>query len=78
MNKFYTVIFIDGTTRIAAWVAHSLESRWNNLVHDKMPRAFTENADRLIRRLRTDTEELLYNVSYVLVLFLLLLIIFIF
>ena len=78
IDRFYTVVFVDGTTRIAAWITRSLESRWNNWVHDQMPRAFTENAERLIRRLRTDTEELLYNVSYVLVLFLLMLIMFIF
>ena len=34
-----------------------------------LPQSFTGRSQRLVHRLRADTEELLYNVSYVLILF---------
>ena len=55
------------------FVAGDLEDRWDRLVHRQLPSLFTERAQRLVHRLRTETEELVYSVSYVLVLFVLLL-----
>lgn len=69
----YTRVFVDGTIRVAHIVASSLETRLDALVHRALPQAFTAGAQQLVHRLRADTEELVYNVSYVLVLFVMLL-----
>jgi NADH-quinone oxidoreductase subunit L len=71
IDAFYRRVFVDGTMRLAAFVADGLEDRWDNLVHRRLPFLFTDNTQRLMRRLRTETEELVYNVSYVLILFVL-------
>ena len=65
--------FVDGTGRLAAFVAEGLEARWDRLVHRRLPWVVTRQTEHLAHRLRTETEELVYNVSYVLVLFVLLL-----
>ena len=62
--------------RLATFVADDLEDRWDRLVHRRLPWLFTDKTQLLVHRLRTETEELVYNVSYVLVLFVLLLILF--
>ena len=68
IDALYTRIFIDGTTWLAAFVATNIEAPWDRAVHRRLPRAFTETTQSVIYRLRTDTEALLYDVSYVLVL----------
>ena len=73
IDAFYNRVFVGGTRRLATFVAGDLEDRWDRLVHRQLPSLFTERAQRLVHRLRTETEELVYNVSYVLVLFVLLL-----
>lgn len=73
IDSFYQRTFVDGTRYLATLVAHDVENRWDEVVHRRLPRLFTESSQRLLQRLRTDTEELFYNVSYVLVLFVLLL-----
>ncbi len=76
IDAFYRRSFVDGITRLATFVADDLEDRWDRLVHRRLPSLFTDKAQLLVHRLRTETEELVYNVSYVLVLFVLLLILF--
>ena len=76
IDAFYRRVFVDGTMRLAGFVADDLEDHWDRLVHRRLPRLFTDRTQRLVHRLRTETEELVYNVSYVLVLFVLLLILF--
>ena len=76
IEAFYRRVFVDGTLRLAAFVADDLEDRWDRLVHRRLPWVFTDRTERLVHRLRTDTEELVYNVSYVLVLLVLVLILF--
>ena len=71
IDAFYRRVFVDGTMRLAAFVANDLEVYWDSLVHRRLPRLFTAKTQRLVHRLHTDTEELVYNVSYVLVLFVL-------
>ncbi len=73
IDAFYNRVFVGGTRRLATFVADDLEDRWDRLVHRQLPSLFTERAKRLVHRLRTETEELVYSVSYVLVLFVLLL-----
>ena len=71
IDAFYNRVFVDGTKRVASFVADDIEASWDRVVHRKLPLLFTQSAERLLRRLRTETEELVYNVSYVLVLFIL-------
>ena len=73
IDSFYQSTFVDGTRKVATLIAHKVENRWDEVVHRRLPLLFTESSQRLLQRLRTDTEELFYNVSYVLVLFVLLL-----
>ena len=73
IDACYHRVFVNGTVRLAAFVAGGLEARWDRLVHHRLPWVVTRQTEHLARRLRTETEELIYNVSYVLVLFVLLL-----
>ncbi len=73
IDAAYNRIFVDGATQAARAVAEGIETRLDRLVHQALPQSFTEGAQRLVHRLRADTEELVYNVSYVLVLFVMLL-----
>jgi NADH-quinone oxidoreductase subunit L len=72
IDGFYNRVFITGTSRAAKFVAEDLEAPLNDLVHRSLPWLFTVKAERIVHHLRTDTEELLYNVSYVLILFVML------
>jgi NADH-quinone oxidoreductase subunit L len=76
MDAFYRRVFVQGTMRVAGVVA-KIEDAWDWLVHRKLPFMLTRKLQQTTRRLRTDTEELFYNVSYVLVLFILFLTFFI-
>ena len=60
---------MTGTRRLARWVAHDSEAHLDHLVHRRLPWQFTGRVQRLVHHLRADTEELLYSVSYVLILF---------
>ena len=73
IDRFYTRVFVTGTERLATFVADELEARFDTLVHQRLPWLMTGRAERLVHRLRADTEELLYNVSYMLILFVMLL-----
>ncbi len=76
IDAFYRRVFVDGTMRMASLVAN-VEDGWDRLVHRRLPFMLTEKLQQATRRLRTETEELFYNVSYVLVLFILFLTFFI-
>ena len=69
IDALYTRLFVGGTARLATFVATKLEKRLDAAVHEALPQSFTVRSQRLVHRLRADTEELLYNVSYVLILF---------
>ena len=73
LDAFYRHVFIGGISQVATHVAENIEAKFNNLVHRQLPKLFIVKAERFVHRLRADTEELFYNVSYVLVLFVLLL-----
>lgn len=72
IDKLYRRVFVDGTMRLASLVAE-VEHGWDRRVHRQLPSLFTEKAQRAMYRLRTETEELVYDTSYVLVLLILLL-----
>ena len=73
IDRTFTRVFVTGTGRLGRWVATGCEARFDNLVHRRLPWVFTGWVQRLVHNLRADTEELLYNVSYVLILFVMLL-----
>ena len=73
IDAFYQRMFVDGTTRLATFVADDVEVRWDHVVHRWLPRVVMEKSQRLLHRLRADTEELVYNVSYILIVFVMLL-----
>ena len=68
IDRVITRVFVTGTRRLTRWVAHDSEAHLDHLVHRRLPWLFTERVQRLVDHLRADTEELLYNVSYVLIL----------
>jgi len=69
IDRVITRVFVTGTRRLARWAAHDCEAHLDDLVHRRLPWVFTGRLQRLVDRLRADTEELVYNVSYVLILF---------
>ena len=64
-----TRVFVDGTRRVAQRIAGDWEAGLDEAVHRRWPVRLTERMQDLVHHLRADTEELLYNVSYVLILF---------
>ena len=73
IDRVFTLVFVTATRRLALWVARDCEAHLDDLVHRRLPWLFTGWVQRLVDHLRADTEELLYNVSYVLILFVMLL-----
>ena len=73
IDRVFTRVFVTGTARLGRWVANDTEARLDNLVHRRLPWVLTGLVQRLVDNLHADTEELLYNVSYVLILFVMLL-----
>ncbi len=74
IEGFYRRVFVEGTLRLASFVAEDVEDTMDRLVHRKLPVLLTQKTLSAVNRLRTETEELLYNVSYVLVILVLFLI----
>ena len=68
IDRLYTRVFVDGVARVAQRVVE-VEAYLDLVVHRRLPWLFTGQVERIVHRLRADTEELFYNVSYVLVLF---------
>ena len=69
IDPLLTRVFVDGTRRIAGRIARDWEGALDEAVHRRWPGMLTARMQRLVHHLRADTEELLYNVSYVLILF---------
>ena len=67
IDRLYTRVFVDGFARVAQRVVE-VEAYLDLVVHRRLPWLFTGQVERIVHRLRADTEELFYNVSYVLVL----------
>ena len=62
-------IFVESTARLATLVAGTLETHWNQYLHFQLPKILLQQAANGIQRLRTETDELFYNISFVLTLF---------
>ena len=74
IDTFYNRVFVSGSGYVARFVAEKIETRFDNLIHKRFPWLLTNTVERFVNRLRADTEELFYNVSYVLMLFVMLLV----
>ena len=69
IDALYRLAFVDGTRRLAALVASSVEAPWDRAVHRSLPWLVMERSAQLIHRLRADSEDLTHNVAYVLAIF---------
>ncbi len=69
IDTLYRRIFVDGTRRLAALVAASLEAPWDRAVHRGLPWLAMERTAQLVHRLQADSEDLTHNVAYVLAIF---------
>ncbi|MCY4025160.1 MAG: NADH-quinone oxidoreductase subunit L [Acidobacteria bacterium] len=69
IDALYRRAFVDGTRRLAALVASSLEAPWDRAVHRGLPWLMMERTAQLVHRLQADSEDLTHNVAYVLAIF---------
>jgi NADH:ubiquinone oxidoreductase subunit 5 (subunit L)/multisubunit Na+/H+ antiporter MnhA subunit len=76
IDNFYNRVFVTGTLKISSFVADVVEQRYDDMVHTKFPAAFVKKPYEVLRDMHTDTRQVLYNVSYVLAFFLVLLLVF--
>ena len=68
-DHVYHRLFVDSAARLATLVAETIEAHWNQFLHFQLPKFLLQQAASGIQRLRTETDELRYNVSFVLALF---------
>ncbi|MCY3846715.1 MAG: NADH-quinone oxidoreductase subunit L [Acidobacteria bacterium] len=69
IDALYRRVFVDGTRRLAALVASSLEAPWDRAVHRGLPWLAMERTAQLVHWLQADSEDLTRNVAYVLAIF---------
>lgn len=69
IDTLYRRAFVDGTRRLAALVASSLEAPWDRAVHRGLPWLVMERTAQLVHWLQADSEDLTHNVAYVLAIF---------
>lgn len=68
IDSFYNRFVLGGILAISGFVVKS-EEILNVIIHDKIPALFTENAYNVVKHLRTETRELAFNITYVLLFF---------
>jgi NADH-quinone oxidoreductase subunit L len=76
IDNFYNRVFVTGTLKISSFVADVVEQKFDDIVHTKFPAAFVKKPYEVLRDMHTDTRQILYNVSYVLAFFMVLLLVF--
>ncbi|NVM24777.1 MAG: NADH-quinone oxidoreductase subunit L [Desulfobacterales bacterium] len=69
MDRFYHKKLVDGIIKLSAFVAKSIENPLDKAYHEKLPSLITKMAYNGLMRMRTETRELLYNVTYILIFF---------
>jgi len=69
IDGFYYTAFVRGTEKLADIVAHTLEDGWDTVIHHKLPDIITRRSYNILIRLRTETDDLLYNLAYILIIF---------
>ncbi len=68
IDAFYNWFGLGGIHALSRYVAKS-EGVLNVIIHEKIPALFTENAYNVIKHLKTETRELSFNITYVLLFF---------
>lgn len=69
IDAFCLKVFMDGVFKLSDFVAYTVEDGFDNLVHKKIPTLITEKCPAVMFKLRTESDDLLYNISYVVVIF---------
>ncbi len=69
IDGFYYQIFVKGVLKLAEFVAHSLEDRFDKLCHRSAPALVTRKVHATLVHFRTETSVLSYNLTYVLMIF---------
>ncbi len=68
IDSFYNRFILGGIFGLSGLVVKT-EVIFNVIIHEKIPALFTENAYSIVRHFRTETRELAYNISYILLFF---------
>lgn len=68
IDGFYLKVFVNGTFKLANFVAFKLEDNFDKLVHRTLPSLLTQRGPAALLRLRTDGSETMYAVGYILIL----------
>lgn len=69
IDGFYYKVFVDGALKLADFVADYLEDGFDNLVHRKFPDLITRKFHGVLIHFRTDTDVFFYNITYILIVF---------
>ena len=69
IDGFYYKVFVDGVLKIADFVAHTLEDGFDNFVHRRFPDLVTRKFHAALMHFRTDSGVFFYNITYILIIF---------
>lgn len=69
IDGFYNKLFIDGAQKSADFVAHTLEDRFDHLVHRKLPHVVTQRIHDVLIHFRTESTLLSDNIIYIFIIF---------
>jgi len=69
IDPFYLKFFMNGTLKLADIVAYKIEEGYDNLAHTKIPGFVVKRIPALFFRLQTESEDLAFNLVYILIIF---------
>lgn len=69
IDRLYYKLFVDGVAKAADFVAHTLEDGLDYLVHRKLPQLVTRGVHDVLIHLRTESAVLSYNIVYIFIIF---------
>lgn len=69
IDPFYLKVFMNGTLKLADIVAYKIEEGYDNLAHTKIPGFVVKRIPALFFRLQTESEDLAFNLVYILIIF---------
>ncbi len=69
IDGLYYRFFVDGSIKVSDGVPGHVEDPLDRMYHVRLPSLITKKAYNVVKHMRTETRELLYNVTYVLVFF---------
>jgi NADH:ubiquinone oxidoreductase subunit 5 (subunit L)/multisubunit Na+/H+ antiporter MnhA subunit len=69
MDRVYHKKLVDGMIKLSALVAEFIENPLDKAYHEKLPSLITKRTYNGLMHIRTETRELLYNVTYILIFF---------